>query len=90
MDSRSRLLFWLLTATKGGPTRIRILSAIKKKPMNLRQLAIHLRLDYKTVKAHIELLLKNGIIDMQGKYGAIYFISPEWEKNELLIKILGE
>lgn len=90
MDSRTRLLFWLLTATKGGPTRVRILSAIKKKPMNLRRLSLHLNLDYKTVKAHIDLLLKNGIIDMQGRYGAIYFISPEWEQNDFLMKILGE
>lgn len=89
MDARSRLLFWLLSATKGGPTRVRVLSAISGKPMNLRQLSILLGMDYKSVKAHIDLLLKNNVIDAQGKYGAVYFISPEWEGNEYMKESLG-
>lgn len=89
MDARSRLLFWLLSATKGGPTRVRVLSAIREKPMNLRQLSLLLGMDYKSVKAHIDLLLKNGVIDSHGKYGAVYFISPEWEGNEYMKEMLG-
>ena len=88
MDARSRLLFWLLSATKGGPTRVRVLSAIAEKPMNLRQLALFLSMDYKSVKAHMEMLLKNGVIDAHGKYGAVYFISPEWEENEFMKEML--
>ena len=89
MDARSRLLFWLLSATKGGPTRVRVLSAITEKPMNLRQLALFLSMDYKSVKAHTEMLLKNGVIDAHGKYGAVYFISPEWEENDYMKEMLG-
>ncbi|MCX8175559.1 MAG: winged helix-turn-helix domain-containing protein [Candidatus Micrarchaeota archaeon] len=88
MDARSRLLFWLLSGTKGGPTRVRVLCVLREKPMNLRRLALQLGMDYKSVKAHIELLAKNGIIDAHGKYGAVYFISPEWEENEFMKQML--
>ncbi len=89
MDARSRLLFWLLSATKGGPTRTKVLMAIREKPMNLRQLSLLLGMDYKSVKAHIDVLLKNNVIDAHGKYGAVYFISPQWEGNEYLKGMLG-
>jgi predicted transcriptional regulator len=89
MDSKSRLLFWLLSASRGGPTRAAILSLIYSKPLNTRQIAIALSLDYKTVKVHIELLKKYQIIDaFGGRYGQAFFISPEWENNEFLKKIL--
>jgi len=68
---------------------VRVLSAISEKPMNLRQLALLLGMDYKSVKAHIDVLLKNSIIDAHGKYGAVYFISPEWEENEYLKEMMG-
>lgn len=85
MDSKTRLLYWMLSASKGGPTRIRILRALSAKPMNLRQLALGLSLDYKTVQGHIEMLVENGIVytPKQG-YGQVLFISPEWEENEFL------
>jgi hypothetical protein len=31
MDLKTRLLYWLLAATKGGPTRVRILSVLENK-----------------------------------------------------------
>ncbi len=85
MDSRTRLLYWMLSASKGGPTRIRILKTLSGKPMNLRKLALELSLDYKTVQGHIEMLIENGILytPRQG-YGQVLFISPEWEENEFL------
>jgi len=82
MDSKTRLLYWLLAATKGGPTRVRILNTLKKKPMNLRQLSIDVKLDYKTVQSHMEMLMENGILYTPKKgYGSVYFISPEWEES---------
>lgn len=85
MDSKTRLLYWLLNASKGGPTRLRVLKMLNEKPMNLRKLAIELSLDYKTVQSHTELLMENGIIytPKQG-YGQVLFISPEWEENDFL------
>jgi DNA-binding transcriptional ArsR family regulator len=90
MDAKTRLLYWLLSATKGGPTRIKILMRLQKAPMNMRQLALDVSMDYKTVQGHVQLLLENNILDQQGKgYGRIYFISPEYERNEYLIEVLG-
>jgi len=82
MDSKTRLLYWLLAATKGGPTRVRILKTLGKKPMNLRQLSIEVKLDYKTVQGHIEMLMENGMLYTPKKgYGSVYFISPEWAES---------
>ncbi|MFH1448705.1 MAG: winged helix-turn-helix domain-containing protein [Candidatus Micrarchaeota archaeon] len=90
MDAKTRLLFWLLNATKGGPTRVKVLRNLNKTPMNIRQLALSIDMDYKTVQAHIGLLMKNEILDMQGNgYGAIYFVSTEWEDNDYLKKMIG-
>ncbi len=68
---------------------MRILNALAKKPMNMRQLSLALELDYKTVQGHVEILMENGILETpEKKYGSIYFISPEWENNEYLSEIM--
>jgi DNA-binding transcriptional ArsR family regulator len=76
MEQTKRLLFWLLEGTKGGPTRIQLLSLLAKKPMNMRQLALAANLDYKTVEHHMRLLEKNLVVEPMGEgYGKMYFIS---------------
>jgi len=71
-----RLLYWLLEGTKGGPTRTQLLSILIKKPMNLRQLSLAAGLDYKTVEHHVELLMKNSVLERSGSgYGKVYFVS---------------
>ena len=76
MDPMKRLLYWLLEGTKGGPTRVQLLSILSKKPMNMRQLALAAKLDYKTVEHHVELLMKNSVLEHSGNgYGQVYFIS---------------
>jgi len=89
MDSKTRLLYWLLNASKGGPTRVRMLRVLGSTPMNTRKLAQELGMDYKTVQAHVELLVENGVIytPKQG-YGSVYFISPELDDNEFIKGIL--
>ncbi|MFH1393858.1 MAG: winged helix-turn-helix domain-containing protein [Candidatus Micrarchaeota archaeon] len=89
MDSKTRLLYWLLSASRGGPTRVRILGVLCRKPMNMRQLALATKLDYKTVQGHVELLMENHVLETpRKKYGSVYFISPEWEDNEYLIELM--
>jgi len=90
MDAKTRVVFWLLNATKGGPTRIRLLTKLQVKPMNIRQLAISASVDYKTAQTHVELLVKNGILDAMGNgYGSMYFISSEYEQNEMLNELIN-
>lgn len=39
-------------------------------------------MDYKTVRHHLDVLVKNGVITIEGeKYGAMYFISKAMEAN---------
>jgi DNA-binding transcriptional ArsR family regulator len=91
MEQTKRLLFWLLEGTKGGPTRIQLLSILAKKPMNLHQLAHAAGLDYKTVEHHVELLEKNLVIDHVGSgYGKAYFVSDSvLQEKEVMNKIRG-
>ena len=91
MNAQTRLLYWIFNASRGGPTRLRIISILNDKPMNLRQLSLVAELDYKTVQGHVKLLVENGLlITPQKRYGSVYFISSEWEDNEYLKKLLGD
>jgi len=92
MDPMKRLMFWLLEGTKGGPTRITLLSILAKKPMNMRQLALSAKLDYKTVEHHLGLMEKNGLVEGGSEgYGRVYFISDAaLAQDDFAGKIRGE
>lgn len=71
-------LFWYaLAGSRGGETRVRVLLALKSRPMNANQLATALKLDYKTVQHHIRVLEEHQMISAlnKGKYGAVYVVS---------------
>jgi len=82
-DPQTKRLFWFLFAgSRGGLNRIKLISIIKKNPLNANQLAKELSLDYKAIKHHIRVLEKNNLITKAGeKYGVTYFISPFLEVN---------
>jgi DNA-binding transcriptional ArsR family regulator len=76
------LLGWLIAGTRGGVTRAEIIKTIHETPQNANQLAISLKVDYKTVRYHLEVLEKNHIVTSVGdKYGATYFLTQMMEDN---------
>ena len=81
------LLGWLIAGSRGGLTRAQIIKALRETPQNANQLANSLGKDYRTIRHHIEVLMKNGIIVSAGdRYGLTYFLSPEMEKNYALFE----
>jgi DNA-binding transcriptional ArsR family regulator len=81
------LLGWLIAGTRGGPTRAKIIASLKETPQNANQLATLLKMDYKTMRHHIEVLEKNKIITSVGdRYGATYFLSQMMEDNYVLFE----
>jgi DNA-binding transcriptional ArsR family regulator len=77
-----RLLWFIFAGSRGGLNRLRIISSLKKKPLNTNQLAKDLGLDYKAIQHHIKVLEKNNLITKIGeKYGVIFFISTFLEVN---------
>ncbi|MFA4946387.1 MAG: winged helix-turn-helix domain-containing protein [Candidatus Micrarchaeia archaeon] len=89
MDAETRVLYWLLGASKGGPTRLRLLKALAAKPANKRRLALALKLDYKTIQEHLELLEENGVVETPRKgYGSVYFLAPSFAGNAYLKELL--
>jgi DNA-binding transcriptional ArsR family regulator len=87
------LLGWLIAGTRGGVTRAHIIRALKETPQNANQLALLLKMDYRTIRHHLGVLQKNKIITSAGdRYGTTYFLSAEMEENygvfeEILNKI---
>ena len=81
------LLGWLIAGTRGGPTRAKIIEALKEIPQNANQLATMLEMDYKTMRHHLGVLEKNKIITSVGdRYGATYFLSQVMEDNYVLFE----
>ena len=77
-----RLLWFVFAGSKGGLNRIRLISAIRKTPLNANQLAKELGLDYKAIQHHLNVLAKNNLITKVGdKYGATFFVSTFLEVN---------
>ena len=77
-----RLLWFVFTGSKGGLNRIRLISVIRKTPLNANQLAKELGLDYKAIQHHVNVLEKNNLVTRVGeKYGATFFISTFLEVN---------
>lgn len=80
--SLKHLLLWLIAGTRGGVNRAQIITAIREEPRNANQLGSLLEVDYRTVRHHLDVLEKNGLLTSMGeKYGKMYFLSPELEEN---------
>jgi len=88
-----RILWYVFATTRGGPTRVRIMDLLDKRPYNMHQISKELRLDYKTVQHHIKVLEENRVVTAEEKkYGTIYFPSGLFENvkdifNEIKNKV---
>ena len=85
------VLWYVLTGTRGGTNRVRILQALDERPRNANQLAEDLGLDYKTVRHHLDVLEDNGVLEDSGDdYGAIYLPTDQarhhWDTIEEIME----
>ena len=85
------VLWYVLTGTRGGANRVRLLRALDERPRNANQLAEDLDLDYKTVRHHLDVLMENSIVKNSGDdYGAVYLPTEQarqhWETVEEIIE----
>ena len=82
-DKQTRkLLLYLFTSTRGGFSRLRIITLLLDKPYNTHQLAQELQMDYKAIQHHMQVLEKNNLVTKIGeKYGAIFHLSNFLEIN---------
>lgn len=85
------VLWYVLSGTRGGPNRVRILRSLEERPRNANQLAEDLDLDYKTVRHHLEVLVENGVVTSSGdEYGAVYLPTDRVRKNWDLVEEIAE
>lgn len=84
------VLWYLLASSRGGPTRVQILRALDERPQNANQLATELELDYTTIRHHLDVLMKNNVVQRSGdNYAAVYLFTDQVESNwELVEEIL--
>lgn len=84
-------LWYVLTGTRGGPNRIRIIKTVDEQPRNANQIAEDLDLHYKTVQHHLDVLTENDILESSGDdYGAVYLPTAQtndhWDLVENIIE----
>jgi DNA-binding transcriptional ArsR family regulator len=80
-------LWYVLTGTRGGPNRIRIIEMLDEQPRNANQVAEELDLHYETVQHHLDVLTENDIIKSSGDdYGAVYLPTPQARDNWNLVE----
>ena len=87
--SFKHLMQWLIAGQRGGVNRALIINALQEEPKNANQLASLLKLDYRTIRHHLEILEKNRLLTSMGEtYGKMYFLSNELEENfEVFLEI---
>jgi DNA-binding transcriptional ArsR family regulator len=87
-----RLLWYLIGSARGGINRAKIINFLNENPSNANQLSNQLKMDYKTIIHHLDVLKKNGLVvaENEESYGSTYFISPLLEKNYSVFEEIGD
>ena len=83
---QTKIVFWVLfVGSRGRTSRIRIMSALRKRPSNRNQLATELDIDYKNIQHHLKILEGNNLVKKIGNpYGVTYYVSALFENNEFV------
>ncbi len=64
---QTKIVFWnLFVASRGATNRIRIMSALRKRPRNRNQLSNELGIDYKGIQHHLKVLEGNNLVTKFG------------------------
>jgi predicted ArsR family transcriptional regulator len=85
MHGVKRLLWWLLAGSVGGFNRGRMLESLFEQPKNANELSKTLKLDYKTIRHHLEVLEKNNLVMYTCTgYGRMFFPSDLIENNKAI------
>ena len=81
------ILYWLIVGSRGGKTRARIITTLKESPCNANQLSTFLKIDYRTVRHHLDILMKHKLISVVGDgYGQVYFLHSNFEEQYFLFE----
>lgn len=84
-------LKWLIAGSRGGDNRLRIIRTLNEQPFNRNQLAKQLELDYTTVQYHLDVLVKQNVVDSQDeKYGKLFFLTEQMHGNMDLLDEIAE
>lgn len=77
-----KALWYLLTATRGGENRARLIRELSERPRNANQLADALDVRYKTVRHHLDMLEDHGVVESgDNEYGKLYFLTDQFEQH---------
>jgi len=75
-----KALWYLLTATRGGANRARIIDALTERPKNANELADELDVGYKTIRHHMEQLEEHDIVESgEESYAKLYFLTDRFD-----------
>jgi len=76
-----KALWYLLTATRGGANRARIIDALTERPKNANELAEELDVGYKTIRHHMEQLEEHDVVESgEEDYAKLYFLTDRFDK----------
>ncbi|MFC7136138.1 winged helix-turn-helix domain-containing protein [Halobaculum litoreum] len=77
-----KALWYLLTGTRGGANRARIVRLLDDQPRNANRLAAELGVDYNTVRHHLDMLVDHDVVEPGGDdYGKLYFLTDRFERH---------
>ncbi len=84
------ILWTIFGRSRGGITRLRMISIIRRRPLNTNQLANELGIDRRAILHHVDVLERNNLIKRDGnRFGAKLLVSGLMEVHmELLEEIL--